>query len=168
MNTLYITYCSADKHHIPEGSPKQLYDTQRITDFITLCEDKHYNWAILSAKYGLFFPDEVHEYYNVTFWTKSYKCRIKENDELLSEAESQERLAQLTNQISQRIREKNIKSIVFFYDHPLQRRKCYLNILHAGADSCRIEHDTCDDLKRHISKMFSDGTGKIQLSKAIR
>ena len=167
MNTLYVTYCSASKKPVEKGSPKELYNSPRITCFITYCESKHYNWAILSAKYGLFFPYEVHKNYNVTFKTVGYRCRIVENDDILSNAESQRRLSLLISQVRQRILEKNIDRVFFYYEQPLQRRKCYLGILHAGVDSCGIEHSTSDELKQHIAKMLSEGTGRIQTLDAL-
>jgi hypothetical protein len=161
-NALYVTYCSASKRLVEEGSPEELYDSPRITNFIAWCEAKHFNWAILSAKYGLFFPSEVHKNYNVTFKTVAYKCRIVENDEPLPDAESKERLSQLLHQIRRRLLQDKTERIFFFYDPPLQRRKCYLSILHAAADSCGIEHSTCRALRHHIDNMLADGTGKIQ------
>ena len=158
---LYVTYCSASKR-VEEGSPEELYDSPRITNFIAWCKAKHFNWAILSAKYGLFFPSEVHKNYNVTFKTIAYKCRIIENDESLPDAESKERLSQLIHQIRRHLLQNKTERIFFFYEQPLQRRKCYLSIIHAAADSCVIEHSTCHELRNHINNMFADGTGKIQ------
>lgn len=162
MNALYVTYCSRNKHPITEGSPKQLYNSPRISHFIKQSQTKHYNWAILSAKYGLFFPDEIQKNYNVTFKTIAYKCRVVENNKPLSERESQKHIRQLIDQVRQHILKKNIEQIIFFYDQPLQRRKCYLSILHAGADSCEIEHNTCNELRQHIAKLLANGKGKIR------
>jgi hypothetical protein len=159
---LYVTYCSASKCLVKEGSPEELYDSPRITHFIASCKAKHLNWAILSAKYGLFFPGEVHENYNVTFKTIAYKCRVIENDEPLPNAESKERLSQLIQQIRRHLLQDKTERIFFFYEQPLQRKKCYLSILHAAADSCIIEHSTCHELSNHINNMLVDGTGKIQ------
>lgn len=167
MNTLHITYCSGDKHPVTEGTPRELYNSQRITDFIKHCETKHQNWAILSAKYGLFFPEEKHKNYNVTFKTVAYKCRIVENNEILSGIESQKGISQIVNQVRQRLLERDIKRVIFFYEQPLQRRKCYLSILHASADSCEIEHSTCRELTQHINSMFACGKGKIQTSDSL-
>ncbi|MHA1409299.1 MAG: hypothetical protein ACTSQY_03085 [Candidatus Odinarchaeia archaeon] len=61
MNTLYVTYCSWDKFSVERGSPKQLYKSKRIINFIKKCEKNSLNCAILSAKYGLFFPDEIND-----------------------------------------------------------------------------------------------------------
>lgn len=161
-NVLYVTYCSAKKRPVEEGSPNELYDSPRITNFIAWCEAKHFRWAILSAKYGLFFPSEVHKNYNVTFKTIAYKCRVVENDELLPDVESKERFSQLKRQIRQRLLQDKTGRIFFFYEQPLQRRKCYLSMLHAAADSCEIEHSTSLALRHHIDNMLAEGTGKIQ------
>ena len=161
-NALYMTYCSASKRPVEEGSPEQLYDSPRITDFIAWCEARHLNWAILSAKYGLFFPKEVHRNYDVTFKTIAYRCRIIENDKPLPHAESEEHISQLIRQIRRHLLQNKTERIFFFYEQPLQRRKCYLSILHAAVDSCGIEHNTCRELRNHINNMLADGTGKIQ------
>jgi hypothetical protein len=167
LNVLYVTYCSASKRLVEEGSPEQLYESPRITNFIAWCEAKHFNWAILSAKYGLFFPNEVHKNYNVTFKTVAYKCTIVENDQRLPAAESKECLSQLIHQIRRRLLQDKIERVFFFYDPPLQRRKCYLSILHAAADSCDIEHSTCRALRHHIDSMLAGGTAKIQISDTL-
>jgi hypothetical protein len=164
---LYVTYCSAAKHRIQAGNPKELYDSHRILSFIRNCETKNYNWAILSAKYGLFFPWETREYYNVTFKTFAYKCRILENDTLLSEIASRKWIAQLIQQIRKNIIEKEIQQIVFFFEQPLQRRKCYVDILHRAADNCRIEHRTFNELNQHLKRLTAEGMGIIRVSERI-
>ncbi|MBE3116763.1 hypothetical protein IMZ68_06115, partial [Candidatus Bathyarchaeota archaeon] len=95
MNTLYVTYCSSAKHAIEAGNPEELYGSKRITNFIQRCKAKQYQWAILSAKYGLFFPDETRNNYNVTFKTVAYQCRVLENDRLLSGATSRLKIQEL-------------------------------------------------------------------------
>lgn len=162
-----MTYCSAAKHQIQAGNPKELYDSHRIASFIKCCETKKYKWAILSAKYGLFFPWETRSYYDVTFKTLTYKCRILENNKMLSEITSRERITKLVQQVSKSIKEKRIQRIVFFFEQPLQRRKCYLSILHRAADHCRIEHQTFNELYQHIKKLTVEGAGIIQVSERI-
>jgi len=163
MNILYVTYCSGNKNPIDEGTPEQLYDSQRITDFIKACKHKGYDWAILSAKYGLFFPYEVKNNYNVTFKSVAYECRIIEDGILLSQNESRRHFSSLLRQVRRRILEKGIERVVFYCRPPLKRRKCYLRVIHAAIDCCEINHFKWDDLVEHIEKMFSDGTGKIHM-----
>ena len=168
MKTLYVACCSGKKNPICEGTPEQLYDSQRITDFIKACKAKGYDWAILSAKYGLFFPYEVNNNYNVTFKSVAYECRIIEDGILLSQNESRKHFSSLLQQVKKRILENSIERVVFYCRSPLKWRKCYLHVLHAGLDGCDINHDKWDNLVKHVEKMFSDGTGKIHIITQLR
>ena len=151
------------KNPIEEGTHEQLYDSHRITDFIKICKSNGYDWAILSAKYELFLPYEVRNNYNVTFKSVTYECRIIEDGILLSQNESRKFLSSLLRQVRKRILENNIEGVVFYCLPPLKRRKCYLYVLHAGIDCCKINHVKWDDLVKHVEKMFSDGVGKIHI-----
>jgi hypothetical protein len=163
MKALYVTYCSGKKNPVKEGTPKQLYDSKRIMDFIKICESKGHDYAILSAKYGLFFPNEVRKNYNVTFKSVAYDCRIVEDEVLLSKDESHRHLLSLVQQIRKRILENNIERVVFYCIPPLKRRKCYLKVLHVSADNCQINHKRWDELVNHIKSMFIEGRGKIKI-----
>jgi len=164
MEALYVTYCSGKKKPIDEGTPEQLYDSRRITDFIALCKSKGYDWAILSAKYGLFFPYEVKKNYNVTFKSVAYECRIVKDGIVLSQRESLKHFSSLVLQVRKCILENGIERVVFYCGSPVKWRKCYLYVLHKGIDCCEINHSKWNDLVEHIEKMHSDGTGKIQIS----
>jgi len=168
MKTFYITYCSGKKNPIDEGNPEQLYDSQRITDFIAVCKSKGYNWAILSAKYGLFFPCEVKKNYNVTFKSVAFECRIAKDGMVLSHHKSRKQFSSLVQQIRESISENSIEKVVFYCRPPLKRRKCYLYVLHKGTDCCEVNHRKWDDIIKHIEKMYSDGTGKIQILTRLR
>ena len=62
---LYVTHCGAKKN---PGilAPQEMYKSPRIQRFVKWYESHSYHWAILSAKYGLFFSDERKPDYNVT------------------------------------------------------------------------------------------------------
>jgi len=65
---LYLTYCSGQKDEslISSGErvpPGRLYTSQRIQKFIEGCTNQKAYWAIFSDKYGIWFPNEVHEWY---------------------------------------------------------------------------------------------------------
>ena len=167
MNTLYVTYCSSAKHAIEAGNPEDLYDSPRITHFIQRCKSKQYQWGILSAKYGLFFPDETRDNYNVTFNTVAYRCRILENDRLLSEVTSRLRIQELVEQVKQTLVEKKISRLVFFFEQPLQRRKCYISVLHQAIDCCKIEHTTFMEIKNHLNQSKVESTCAIELFDTI-
>jgi len=55
---LWVTRCSWKDNPIREGTPAELYSSPRISDLIEYCSREGHAWAILSAKYNLFFPDK--------------------------------------------------------------------------------------------------------------
>jgi len=168
MQALYVTYCSGKKNPIYKGTPEQLYDSRRITKFIALCKSKRYHWAILSAKYGLFFPYEVKNNYNVTFKSVAYECRVVKDGIVLSQRESHKHFSTLVQQVKKRILENCIEKVLFYCRPPVKWRKCYLYLLHKSIDCCEINHRKWDALVEHVEKMYSDEIGKIQISTQLR
>jgi len=77
-------------------------------------------WAILSARYSLFFPDERKRNYTTTFKSDpcTKQCHVLENNRLLDEAASRAWLNQLALDVRQKIRSRNIRSIVFWPSEP--------------------------------------------------
>jgi len=66
---IYITHCSAKKNDNLKNSgmqvtPDNLYTANPLQRFIKKCKIKKANWAIFSDLYGIFFPDDRHEWYN--------------------------------------------------------------------------------------------------------
>ena len=166
MVRLYLTYCSRNKNNISKGTPEQLYSSNRIIKFIALCKSRKLNWAILSAKYGLFFPNEIHKNYDVTFKTVNEKCRIVENGKLILRKESDERIAALIRKIRNQMREREVKEFIFFVDKPWIRKKCYLFILHATVDNCS-SHKRWNGIVEHIMNLYENGKGKIKLISSL-
>lgn len=64
--TLYLTYCAKNKNK-RRGDPEAMYSSQRIKQFAEACKHRGVTWAILSAKYGIFLPEEEKQDYDVTF-----------------------------------------------------------------------------------------------------
>ena len=65
---IYLTHCSKDKSPQAKISgdklpPDLLYTDAGLQGFLTACKLKGVAWAILSDQYGVFSPDETHEYY---------------------------------------------------------------------------------------------------------
>ena len=65
---VYLTHCSKDKSPQAKASgeklpPDQLYTDAGLQEFIAACKSAGVAWAILSDQYGVFSPDETHEYY---------------------------------------------------------------------------------------------------------
>jgi len=65
---IYMTHCSARKDNALRGTgkkvtPDELYKATPTQRFIRECKEKKVNWAIFSDQYGVWFPDEVREWY---------------------------------------------------------------------------------------------------------
>jgi len=67
---IYVTYCSKSKDSSLRNKkvtvyPFQLYKgKKRIEPFMNACMSSMVNWAILSDKYGIWFPNEKHKWYD--------------------------------------------------------------------------------------------------------
>lgn len=148
---LYLTYCSAKKR---DGihTPGMLYLSDRVASFIDRCGKVVVDWAIFSALYGLFFPEERKKDYNVTFRTdRKYWLGIAvvKDDKKLSVPESEKRIRLLAQKLRNQAKKHNVDQIIFFGPSP-KMMKCYLGILHYAFDSCSKSH-TWHDLIEHVA-----------------
>jgi hypothetical protein len=65
---IFITHCSAKKNEALKGkvvTVQELYTGQRIQAFMRRCLWAAVEWGILSDKYGIVFPGEAIEYYEL-------------------------------------------------------------------------------------------------------
>jgi hypothetical protein len=65
---IYVTHCSAKKDNSlrPTGrkvAPDTLYTATPTQRFMNRCKRTRVRWAIFSDKYGLWFPEVGHEWY---------------------------------------------------------------------------------------------------------
>jgi hypothetical protein len=65
---IYLTHCSAKKDPTLRGThrkvgPDELYTSTKLQGFISKCREAKVKWAIFSDKYGVWFPNELHEWY---------------------------------------------------------------------------------------------------------
>jgi hypothetical protein len=65
---IYITHCSFHKNNSLKGSgvavtPDNLYSSKNLQRFVRTCKEKRVPWAIFSDRYGIWFPQEKHEWY---------------------------------------------------------------------------------------------------------
>lgn len=82
---IYITHCSAKKDPAlktssEEVTPDKLYTAKPTKRFMKKCKEKRVHWAIFSDKYGVWFPDEKHEWYEKdpdTVTNQEYRDLIK-------------------------------------------------------------------------------------------
>lgn len=66
---IYLTHCTAKKddrlkHTDEKVTPDRLYMGKFIGAFMRTCKQRGVNWAILSDKYGVWFPGVRHEWYD--------------------------------------------------------------------------------------------------------
>lgn len=65
---IYITHCSAKKNDLFRDTaemvtPDRLYIATPTRRFMNECKERGVRWAIFSDKYGVWFPEEKHEWY---------------------------------------------------------------------------------------------------------
>lgn len=65
---IYITHCTSIKNDLYKGTNEKvtsdtLYVGTKIQRFINYCKRKNVKWAIFSDLYGVWFPNEKHEWY---------------------------------------------------------------------------------------------------------
>jgi hypothetical protein len=100
------------------------------------------DWAILSALYGFFFPEQEKKDYDVTFKSdKKYWlgiCVIKDGRKL-SFDESKKHIENMRCMLLEQASERQVNRIVFYAPNP-KRAKCYIAILHFVFDGCYEAH----------------------------
>ncbi|PIX31914.1 hypothetical protein COZ60_01955 [Candidatus Bathyarchaeota archaeon CG_4_8_14_3_um_filter_42_8] len=141
---LCVTYCSGQKS---DGTlpPDKLYKSRRIDQFAEYCKANSLKWAIISAKYGLFFPEERRERYDATLKSaKGYRLGIKvivngEDGEEFPKDKSDAWIDKLIETIRTQVTRHSVDEIVF-YTWSLKQPKCYLVLLHFIVDTCDVAH----------------------------
>jgi hypothetical protein len=117
-------------------------------------------WAIVSAKHGLFFPDEQRDPYDTTFKFFYGDCIVVQEGEWLSERESQAHVHRLVEGMGARLRELEIRRVVFYLGGAFERvSPCYLLVVHRALDACTDRHDSRQDLLDCIS-----GAGRLSIA----
>ena len=65
---IYITHCSAKKdtslkETAKKVTPEKLYTAAPLQRFMSKCKERGVQWAILSDRYGIWFPEKKNEWY---------------------------------------------------------------------------------------------------------
>ena len=65
----YLTHCYTKKDDSLKDTgkkvtPNRLYTAVSFRRFMNKCKEKKVQWAIFSDKYGVWFPHEMHEWYD--------------------------------------------------------------------------------------------------------
>ena len=149
---LYLTRCSHRKRK-GKYSPDKLYISSTIDRFIDYCRRNLLSWAILSAKHGLFFPDEKHEDYNVTWKSDAQgRCIVINECKGLNISQSAEYNKRLAQKITRQAKIRGVSSIVFYTPNPM-RTKCYLSMLHRSIQGCRSPHKRFNEIIEHVKEI---------------
>jgi len=90
-------------------TPDKLYTATPTQRFMEKCKKEHVSWAIFSDKYGIWFPNEKHKWYDKNpnkVTDQEYKQLVKDFEEKLSEY-----------------------SEIWFYHHPCRFHNLYKKLL---------------------------------------
>jgi hypothetical protein len=142
-NTLFVTHCSAGKNQV-HGGPLDLYTSDRIQRFGNWCNYAGVQWAIVSAKYGLFFPHESRGPYDMELSFSYGECLVFERGQYLSESEAH--VKRLVGTIGARLKEQGVREVVFYAGG--RRPWAYLLVVHSAVDNCVRRHNSREDVQR--------------------
>jgi hypothetical protein len=89
---IYLTHCSAKKdtdleYSSEEVTPDRMYTATPTKRFIKKCKEEHVSWAIFSDKYGVWFPNEKHRWYEKdpdTVTNQEYSLLVKDFERKLN------------------------------------------------------------------------------------
>jgi hypothetical protein len=120
--TLHITYCSKDKDRTRKDLPAiERYDSERIDRVKAYADERSEEFAILSGKYGLTYPDEKIPFY----------------DELLREKDIPELITGLKNFLQA----QNPEKVTYHTKKVEGRRIPYFKLIRHASDTLDIEFE---------------------------
>ena len=161
---LYVTHCGANKN---SGilAPQDMYKSPRIQRFVKRCESRSRPWAVLSAKYGLFFPDERKPDYNATLNRRQQNLdyllniRVEKDGKPLGREESRSHVVTLATDISGQLRARKIDQIIFYIEG--RRPDAYVALLHYAVDECDSLPPGQANLDPHLQTCTNAGRTKL-------
>ena len=157
-STLFVTHCSGQKDPAG-GDPLTLYISDRIGAFGSECKAAGALWAILSAEYALFFPDERHEEYDTTLHFRRGQMYVCKQERCLSPPESEAHVQRLVEATRIRLTELRVRDIVYYLQAPPQWATAYLLVLHKALDNCMKEHRSAEEVLKCV-----ETAGRIHLA----
>jgi len=140
--TLLVTHCSAGKNQVC-GGPLALYTSERIQRFGNWCNDANVQWAIVSAKYGLFFPHESHGPYDMELSFSYGDCLVFEGGHLLPDSEAH--VKRLVETMGARFSKLGVRQVVFYTGG--RWPWAYLMVVHCALDECTRGHFSRDGVR---------------------
>ncbi|MFO7794273.1 MAG: hypothetical protein R6V35_04845 [Candidatus Nanohaloarchaea archaeon] len=118
--TLHITYCTKEKDRTRKDLPAiERYDSERIDRIKALAEKRNEDFAILSGKYGLIWPEEEIPFY----------------DELLRERN----IPQLITGVKNFLESHNVDKVIYHTRKLENERKPYFKLVKNACQGLDIE-----------------------------
>lgn len=117
---LFITRCSSSKDKdIAAGTPKQLYTSNIIMNFISFCESHNFRYAILSdyEKYGVMYQEDIIENYDI------HPSSVTDGFIALGKV------------VKRRLAERGITELYFYNTSPLMSRPYFKMMFNSGIKS---------------------------------
>ena len=120
---IYLTHCSAAKaasfrESEAPTTPDRLYTSRRLQAFVRRCRAHRVVWAILSDRYGIWFPGVEHPWYD-------------KHPNSVSPAEFHALVADFDTKLEP-------YGEIWFYHHPSRFHRLYRNLLEASRLNTRI------------------------------
>jgi hypothetical protein len=120
---VYVTYCSAQKDESLRNTdlavyPDKLYQSARIRRFMDVCKRRPARWAILSDKYGIWFPEEKRRWY-------------EKSPDFITQSEFGQLLANFDVRLID-------YDPIYFYTNPIRLHSFYRRLLGESALKSRI------------------------------
>lgn len=124
---IYLTHCSRTKSEMYQGTkeavtPDRLYTSRHIQAFMRRCKATGVDWAIFSDLYGVWFPEETHQWY-------------EKNPSTVSEAEFSLLLADFDEKLDR-------YAEIIFYHNPGRFHSLYARLLTSSSLATRIRKIT--------------------------
>ena len=143
---LYVTHCCRDKE--PAGGDPSMYRAARVRRFIDKCRADGVPWAIFSAEYALFFPDERHDEYDTTLHFRRGQLHVYRRELPLSPPESEAHVRRLVQGVRLRLEGLGFDRVEFYVQG--RRPTAYLLVMHRALDDCLQEHGSADEVRQCI------------------
>jgi hypothetical protein len=146
-----------------------MYTSPRIQRFVERCESQALPWAILSAKYGLFFPNERKPTYDVTLNRRQQNIgyflniRVVKEKKSLGREESKNHIATLAQNIQDRLEQRRVDKVIFWFEG--RRPDAYIALLHYASDRCDSIPPGQTNLEPHLQTCAR--TGRMKLTKNL-
>jgi hypothetical protein len=146
---LFVTHCSGKKDPAG-GDPLTLYVSDRVGDLGNACNAAGVPWAILSAEYALFFPNEQHDEYDTTLHFRHGQLYVCKQGRCLSPQESEAHVQHLVQAIRASLRGLGVDKVVYYLRGPRGRAVSYLLVMHRALDGCVKGHRGADEVLKCI------------------